>query len=200
MTFYSLSVKINNQNAREDELTIYFDLDGVLSNFEKWVLSKDHRSFQDPYYLTSALLQNYKEAFAVSELIMGGVELLDQHRKDDIRFLTALPNREPFIHYYPYLLESYKEHGQKKDIDHIFHVFEENKKSWVENVLDYHRSQVIVVNQHRDKLAYCNTGDVLYDDNPYTCKQWNEKGGFAHFVKFSNIEWLDVEGQANDRG
>lgn len=183
---------------------VFFDIDGVLGRLEEWAKSKDPNVFKQrnkrefEFRLTTLFLQHYKEAFAVSELIMGGVELLDKHKNEKVKFITALPRKEPFLFYYPYLAESYKEHGKLKDIDHIFHTFEENKKHWVENVLGFNRDKVIIVEQHRDKVKYCKKGDILYDDNPYTCKQWENAGGIAKWVKFSDIEWLDVEGQAND--
>lgn len=177
------------------EEMIYVDLDGTTADFEGWILKKEKRAFKHPFYLTTALLQNYKEAFAVSDVILEGAKLLDGHEEGEIRFLSALPNRDSFLYYYPYLKESYKEHGMRRDIDHIFHCFEENKKMWVENVLGFNRSHVILVGKHKEKVVWCKKGDVLYDDNPYTCAEWERAGGIAHHVKFSNIKWLDVEGQ-----
>lgn len=181
---------------------IFFDIDGVLGNFERWALSKDRRAFKidlahkNAFRLTSVLLQNYKEAFLVSETIPQGIKLLQKHYLQDVKFLSALPNKEPFLEYYPYLATSYKENGKDKDIDCIFSTFAKNKRQWCKNVLGAEDEQVILVNAHKEKLKYCRAGDILYDDNPYTIKAWNAAGGDGRHVKFSTIPWSDLEGQA----
>ena len=181
---------------------IFFDVDGCVGNFERWVLSKDRNAFKidhkhkNAYRLTTVLLQNYKEAFLVSETIPAGIALLQKHYLEDVKFLTALPARQPFLDFYPYLAESYKENGKDKDIDYIFHVFARNKINWCKTMLGADEDQVILVNSHKEKLNYCKQGAILYDDNPHTIAAWNALGGDGRFVKFSNIEWLDVEGQA----
>lgn len=178
-------------------MTVFFDIDGTLGNFERWALSKDRAAFKpdkfkNAFRLTSLLLQNYKEAFLKSETIPSGIVLLRKHYLEDVKFLTALPYKEPFLEYYPYLESSYKENGRQKDIDYIFSVFAKNKVEWCKNVLGADENQVIIVDTHEDKLRFCNKGDILYDDNPHTIEAWNAKGGDGRLVKFSNIPWFEI--------
>lgn len=177
---------------------IFFDLDGTTANFERWALGKDRNAFKDKsgFKLTTLLLQNYKEAFLVSEPIPQGIELLQKYYLDDVKFLTALPAKQPFLEFYPYLTESYKECGRMKDIDYIFGIFAKNKKEWCKNVLGADEKDVIITTCHKEKLQYCRAGDILYDDNPHTIRDWNAAGGDGRHVKFSNNVWMDFEGQA----
>ena len=170
-------------------MTTYFDLDGVLNDFEDWSLSLNPKTFRNTYEMTTTLLQNYRDAFFTSRPYEKGLKVLEVKRSQNPKILTSLPYREDFQKYYPYLWESYKESGTMLDIDYIFETFRENKRKWCENYLQIPRERVIIVESNEAKWEWCREGDVLYDDNPYTIAGWNERGGIGVLLKFGKETW-----------
>lgn len=170
-------------------IMIYFDLDGVLVNFEDWALSKNSKVFDSDFQMVSTLLQHYKEAFKDCEPFQKGLNLYGRNKDHQPKILSSLPSREAFLKYYPYLTTSYKERGKMLDIDYIFKTFAENKIEWCKKWLKLPKERVILVSKHTDKLKHCQPKDVLYDDNPYTIESWRKCGGVGVLLNYGKQQW-----------
>lgn len=139
---------------------IYIDLDGVLANWEKWMSEIDENWDCSREYANKIIEERYKDCFKDSEVISENLKLIPED--GDFRILTARP-------YIPELNRSKHCRLLKNKIEFC-------KK------LGIPPHKVITVNAPSEKLVYCEEGDILYDDNPNTIKEWNKLGGIGILI------------------
>jgi hypothetical protein len=147
------------------ELTkIYFDMDGVLANFEKGVRELCHI---EAYSLNEKRPKGYDDLlwekvrgvehfYDRLEILPGAKEMFDAVRKacgDRCEILTGIPK--------PY-----------KGVP----TAAEDKISWMRRLMD--RDIVMNIVYRAQKEEYCKgPGDILIDDMKKTIDRWNELGG-----------------------
>jgi 5'(3')-deoxyribonucleotidase len=151
--------------------TIWFDLDGVLANFDK---AADHALGGDHYRYTFIYgddvlwqrLHAYPNFFESMEL-MPGAELMLRHVDlSRVKILTALPKTN------------------SAEINR-------QKREWVrEHII---APLPVVTCFTKDKPQYCVPGDVLIDDRAINRDEWERRGGtfILHESAMSTIAQLE---------
>lgn len=143
--------------------TIYFDLDGVLADFDKAaerILGTDNIyrwefvHGQEEFW---RLLNSSRGFFRDMEIMPGAEHLLRAAKGHYIAILTALP----------------KTNGE---------LVADQKRRWVEQWLGAYK--VITCLTH-EKPNYCKPGDILIDDRAVNKRRWEAKGG--KFVLHENV-------------
>lgn len=143
---------------------IYIDVDGVISDFRGWILTKSPGfvDWDDDDAVHKIMLDNidsvYRDA-APLPAFKYFKEIYDW--QDNVTFLTAIGGFWP--------TDEYKTQAVVNKID------------WLEG-LGISVDDVIIVNRAKEKLDYCKPGDILYDDRPSTIKAWNKAGGIGFLV------------------
>lgn len=131
----------------------YFDLDGVLANFEGKIVS----IFGEPYstQLWPRIAAEYPHIFKFLDPIHPMVMLFNSMSLGgyDVRVLSAKPSMI--------------------DMRYV----EQDKISWCSERLN--TNNVTIVNKAEDKQRYSREGVVLIDDNVISCEQWSSRGGIA---------------------
>ena len=142
--------------------TIYFDLDGVLADFDTYCVSligRSLNSFPDSQSGWDALGDNKLDMYLHlpimkdAEIIVSEVFLAAKHTGYNVGVLTALPKygrvpnakkhkKEWLMKYFPLLLTDF------------------NIGPWAE-----------------DKQKHCVLGDILIDDHELNISQWYSRGG-----------------------
>ena len=138
---------------------IYFDIDGVLSDSDGYLLTCDPRALDGTHLLFKTICRNYKTAFLNPEPLVN-LDFLKEI--EEFTLLTALPNRDN--------IDSFTE-----DIDNIMQVLTSNKRRWVAKHIG--ECNLEIVDNARDKVKFCRSGDVLVDDNKKTGAKWESAGG-----------------------
>lgn len=151
---------------------IYIDSDGVLSDFDQWLLDmkcENHNNSTEVYKTT---IKYYKNAFLDSKPIKRNNWLRKIMIREDFRILSSLPNKADFK----------KLFDDDASFKEVYETLRENKYKWFENI-GVPRNKVIIVDTRKDKFKYCKIGDILYDDFPDTVKEWTRLGGHGILVK-----------------
>lgn len=152
---------------------IYIDVDGVLANFEAGIR---HLGFEGdlqnrvPGELEKFMAKNYDGVFRDAPPtrylpFFKRMMTLENIGAQNCRILTAI--------------------GSCYKAEHIDTVME-NKYWWLEEH-GFLRERVDIVATAADKLKYCRSGDVLYDDKQWTIDRWNELGGIGFLVDNKNL-------------
>ena len=154
---------------------IYIDLDGVLADLNKWILSIDKNAITDTKAFNLLALNHYERLFMESEPIEENFKLIP--KDDEYRILTALPHPQNFFKY------GLQEGLFLLEIAGRYATLHTNKITWCVNH-GIPASNVIIVPIRRLKQNYCrNNTDILYDDSTKTIKERIEKGGDGRLVE-----------------
>ena len=153
--------------------TLYVDLDGVLSNFDKYV---------------TEILGDHPENIPQEEMW----EQISKYiaRSEFWSRFDKMPDADILWNYVrkfnPYILTAtgitqYNESSQQK-------------REWVKKHLNY--SRVITVKESRDKSQYADTNSILIDDSEKSINPWVNNGGIGilHKSAKDTIEQLNKLG------
>ena len=146
---------------------IYLDVDGVIADFYVGLqaLGWEGALFGDRGKLEKFLASNYEQVFRTSPPTKNMKFFRDMYSKNkDMKILTA--------------------RGRHYAKEHISTVVD-NKHFWL-NQFGFKSKDIIIVEQAKDKLPYCQPGDVLYDDKRWTIQIWNELGGMGFLVYYEH--------------
>lgn len=147
----------------------YIDSDGVLADFDNWVLDKDPSARDDPEKYRAVMINFKKDCFLKSKTIPHRDFFFEELKQNpNCYVLTALTSRDHFL----------KDGFSDKEISIALKFHRENKYKWFEK-RGIPREKVIICNDSRDKVAHCNPGDILYDDFESNIKAWNNAGGIG---------------------
>lgn len=149
---------------------IYIDSDGVLSDFEAWIKSTDCKDRFDPKEVCITV-RDYQDA-AFIDAKPKKTFLWKLLGKEDVKVLTALPEKEQFITFF----------DSTEDYDKCVQKMTENKYRWFEKY-GISRDKIIVVATRKEKFTYCKKDDILFDDYEKTVKEWSKMGGKGILVK-----------------
>ncbi len=156
---------------------IFFDLDGVLANFEKSAVKHTGNHYWERHsHNIWNVLEHVNNFFLNLEPLAGSIELfemvLDIHGVENVEILTALPNPT----------------GALANV-------EREKRMWVKN----HLHPSVVVNtvyggKNKCKWLQYHPESLLIDDTPKNIVAWIEHGGtgIVHTDVESTIEKLKV--------
>jgi len=148
---------------------IYLDVDGVIADFYVGLqaLGWEGELFVEPGKLEKFMAKNYTQIFRTSP------------PTSNMQFFRAMYYKESDMK----ILTARGSHYKKEHINTVI----ENKHFWL-NQFGFRSEDIIVVEQSKDKLPFCQPGDVLYDDKRWTIKKWNELGGIG-FLVYSEHSW-----------
>jgi len=148
---------------------IYLDVDGVIADFYVGLqaLGWEGELFVEPGKLEKFMAKNYTQIFRTSP------------PTSNMQFFRAMYYKENDMK----ILTARGSHYKKEHINTVI----ENKHFWL-NQFGFRTEDIIVVEQSKDKLPYCQPGDVLYDAKRWTIKKWNELGGIG-FLVYSEHSW-----------
>ena len=124
---------------------IYLDVDGVIADFYVGLqaLGWEGELFGEPGKLDKFMAKNYTQIFRTSP------------PTSNMQFFRAMYYKESDMK----ILTARGSHYKKEHINTVI----ENKHFWL-NQFGFRSEDIIVVEQSKDKLPYCQPGDVLYDD------------------------------------
>ena len=147
---------------------IYLDVDGVIADFEAGLKvlgwTGDLRNRGDGN-LSKFMYEQWEQIFSTAPLTQNADYFIDLYKTENqtynnCQILTAMGS-----HYTP------------KQAHTVYN----NKLAWLEkHGFDYHHINIVPTAE--DKLPFCNSGDVLYDDKGWTIKRWNQRGGLGILV------------------
>jgi hypothetical protein len=146
---------------------IYLDVDGVIADFYVGcvALGWEGDLFGGHGKLEKFMADNYTQIFRTSPPTKNMEFFREMYaREKDMKILTARGS-----------------HYKKEHISTVI----ENKHFWL-NQFGFKSEDIIVVEQSKDKLPYCQPGDVLYDDKRWTIQKWNELGGMGFLVYYEH--------------
>lgn len=154
--------------------TLYLDMDGVVADFDlyaKQVLNTDNTSHSWPEDDWKKLSNNprlYRDLQKTPEAdrLVRYCRQLCTEKSWDLFFLTAVPRNDdmPWAYY--------------------------DKILWIQE--RYPDIPVFFGPHSSTKWKHCKTGDVLVDDRPSNCEDWNQKGnGIAILHKGDVIETIN---------
>ena len=131
---------------------IYLDVDGVIADFYVGLqaLGWEGELFVEPGKLEKFMAKNYTQIFRTSP------------PTSNMQFFRAMYYKENDMK----ILTARGSHYKKEHINTVI----ENKHFWL-NQFGFRSDDIIVVEQSKDKLPYCQPGDVLYDDKRWTIKK-----------------------------
>ena len=143
---------------------IYLDIDGVLADLEQWVYKVDSTFKKEDWFDSSRVDKVFKENVNTVFLDSPRTRYFDYLKSvydtNDCKLLTSAGNWWT---------------------DEEFEIVSNNKIKWcMSNGFD--ANDVIIVKAADEKLAYCNEGDVIYDDRRKTIENWNKKGGCGIYI------------------
>ena len=134
---------------------IYLDVDGVIADFYVGLqaLGWEGELFGEPGKLEKFMAKNYTQIFRTSP------------PTSNMQFFRAMYYKENDMK----ILTARGSHYKKEHINTVI----ENKHFWL-NQFGFRSEDIIVVEQSKDKLPYCQPGDVLYDEKRLTIKKWHD--------------------------
>lgn len=155
---------------------VYVDSDGVLSDFRGWVRSINPKAFDSKEAkkeIYKIMADNCDRCFLDSKVIKNGMLMYLVATNPEYYVLTSLSSYKGF-----------KENTDLSDeeIIKVLRKLKENKFKWFEQQ-GVPRHKVIIVDSRLDKLSYCCTGDILYDDYEETINRWHNLGGIGVLVE-----------------
>ena len=152
---------------------IYIDSDGVLSDFDSWLVQNQCANHNDSAEVYKTIIEHQDGAFIESKPIKENNWIRRKMRREDFRILTSLPDKVEFRKFF------------NSDIAFLACIdkLKENKYLWFEKI-GVPREKVIITGTRKEKFNYCKgPNDVLYDDFPSTIKQWKALGGRGILVR-----------------
>lgn len=162
--------------SRPQKPTIWFDLDGVLADFDKaaaHVLGGDHYRYTFIYGddILWKRLHSVPDFFRHMGMMPGAKLMLDHVDIERVKILTALP----------------KTNGAEID---------RQKRGWVREHVVY--PVPVITCFAEDKPDYCMPGDVLIDDRAINQVEWQRRGGtfILHESVMSTLSQLERMGLA----
>ena len=156
---------MNMENTEQDyKRTVYFDMDGVLADFDKKfydITGKSSDETPDPELWGA--IDAYVKARFFSELdwMPGGKEMWDFVKANFLKqkILSAL--------------------GKSDKIDRQT---TQGKLAWLRhNIPDLQLDDIILVENKHKKRHYSKPGDIIIDDTEVVIQEWIKKGGIAIF-------------------
>jgi 5'(3')-deoxyribonucleotidase len=156
----------NDNVAQSTAPTIYFDMDGVLANFDKGaeeaigtnnIYKFEFVYGQDAFW---AALNSRHDFFRNLEMMPGARRMLSAVPRDRVKVLTALPKSDR--------------------ADSV----RRQKQEWAQTHLHY--SIPVITCLTHEKPDYCKPGDVLIDDRAVNKAKWEAKGG--RFIVHTDVE------------
>lgn len=160
---------------KNSEYKLYFDLDGVLVDFDNGYKKSSGYNYNDLYNKyghRNADVLYYKwviDFWADLDWIHGGQELWNTAKNlyENIYILSSAGLVSPIK----------------------FKLAEMGKKKWVrKNMPEMPQENVFIVNGKRFKQTYADKRSILVDDMPITIQQWNMKGGYGILHKSSHYK------------
>ena len=146
---------------------LYIDIDGVLANTDKYILSLNPDAEHDTHILFKTMYRNYKTMFRESEPL---VDLSIVKGFGDFTLLTALPLKEK--------IDSFCADDIETKI--VLDTFSVNKRAWVKKYFGEDQ-KIIIVGKRSEKAKLCKgPADILIDDSDSNCKKWKEAGGQSY--------------------
>mgnify|MGYP000042805701 CR=1 FL=1 len=150
-------------------MTIYVDMDGVIADFESWIMSilpditeDDWRYNDGPWNVMADNVDIIYRNLKPLHLLPHFNNLYQVH--GDVKFLSAIPTQW---------------FGTEKWDKAV-----NNKVSWLLNHIDdFLVSDAIFTKGASDKINYMKPGDILYDDRQDTVDAWTKAGGVGIHVK-----------------
>src|SRR5574343_89266 len=146
---------------------IYIDSDGVLANFQKFVIEQTGTTYQG--IETWKVLENIDNLFTKLEPMEGArsavQNILDKHGYEDVQILTALP-----------LITAKLVTAQRDKVD------------WLHYVIDGSIQVNCVANWKLKKYFCRDECDILIDDRIECIEQWKEQGG----IGILHVNWGDT--------
>jgi len=147
----------------------YIDSDGVLSDFHGWVASHHNGCLEDCSDIDRCIIENYENCYISARELPGkDLWMVLLATDPDWFVLSSVGSLDRF-------LKSNPELGTQ-EVNRRYQILRENKYRWFEE-RGVPRDKVILVDRSRDKVDYCQEGDVLYDDYDKTLDAWLEAGG-----------------------
>ena len=155
--------KINNARVK----VIYFDMDGVLADFDRGIVELLHMTPKDQHVYDPRFddrmfeaIRDYKDFYASLEPIEGSIELLKKLKeKYNVEILTGIPRPSRGI-------------VEARD----------NKLGWVKKYIG--KDITVHTVMRKDKPLYATGANcILIDDFDSNVKRWQEAGGTA--VRFT---------------
>lgn len=154
---------------------IYIDSDGVLANFQKFVIEQTGTTYQGAE--TWKVLENIDNLFTKLEPMKGAYSavqnILDKHGYEDVQILTALP-----------LITSKLVTAQRDKVD------------WIHYVIDGSIQVNCVANWKLKKYFCRDEYDILIDDRIECIEQWKEQGG----IGILHVNWEDTNTKLRNIG
>lgn len=150
--------------------TLFLDMDGVVADFNlyaKTVLKKDQVTHDWPKEDWDRLIKNPRlysilEKTPEADNLVAYCKHLANFNRIKIRFLTAVP--------------------KKNDVPYAYY----DKIMWAAR---YYPNIPVLFGPHsKDKYKHCSFGDILIDDRPSNCTEWDLAGGnsILHFGDLEN--------------
>jgi len=152
---------------------IYLDVDGVIADFYVGCLALGWEGdlFGGHGKLEKFMADNYTQIFRTSP---------PTKNMEFFRKMYQVENASGFEKNMK-ILTARGSHYKKEHVNTVI----ENKHFWL-NQFGFKSEDIIVVEQSKDKLPYCQPGDVLYDDKRWTIQKWNELGGMGFLVYYEH--------------
>lgn len=172
-----------------DNVKVYVDSDGVLADFNSFVLSKNPEiKIGQPgcgKQITKVMVDYYPELYLNFNVIPHREWLFKNLiEKPNWFVLTAIPRKERLMQ----LID------EEKAIE-ILEVFRENKYKWYE-AHGVNKTKVIVLEFADLKVSYALGNNILFDDFEKNINAWNKNGGIGIHVNdsidFSSGEFVLV--------
>lgn len=151
---------------------VYIDSDGVLSDFDQWLIDVDCADHNKSDEVFKTLIKNQDSAFIDSKPIKQNNWIRKKMQEHDFRVLTSLPDETVFRTYF----------DSDEAFDKCYNKLIENKYRWFEKI-GIPRDKVIITRSRKEKFKYCDKDSILYDDFPDTIKKWRELGGAGVLVR-----------------